>query len=107
MQTTAAASVQLNKLCIPSELEGRENTHKLLHPCVIEAKLRRETSNSGQQRRARCTRSPSQEKDMQGTADSEVDQKLFDRRRRAQNPLVPIGAFVTAGVLAAGLMSFQ
>ncbi|XP_039159543.1 RING-H2 finger protein ATL48-like [Eucalyptus grandis] len=44
---------------------------------------------------------------MQGTSDSEVDQKLFDRRRRAQNPLVPIGAFVTAGVLVAGLMSFQ
>ncbi|XP_056176292.1 RING-H2 finger protein ATL48-like [Syzygium oleosum] len=44
---------------------------------------------------------------MQVTADSEVDEKLFDQRRRAQNPLVPAGAFVTAGVLAAGLMTFQ
>ncbi|CBI34952.3 hypothetical protein PVL29_019169 [Vitis rotundifolia] len=41
-----------------------------------------------------------------GTADSEMDQ-LFEQKKRVKNPLVPIGALLTAGVLTAGLISFK
>ncbi|KAM0943148.1 putative hypoxia induced protein [Dioscorea sansibarensis] len=32
---------------------------------------------------------------------------LFKQKKPAKNPLVPVGAFVTAGVLTAGLISFR
>ncbi|KAH7674498.1 Hypoxia induced protein domain-containing protein [Dioscorea alata] len=32
---------------------------------------------------------------------------LFKQKKPARNPLVPIGAFITAGVLTAGLISFR
>ncbi|CAI9111073.1 OLC1v1011208C1 [Oldenlandia corymbosa var. corymbosa] len=38
--------------------------------------------------------------------DKELD-FLFEDRKRKRNPLVPIGAFITAGVLTAGLISFR
>ncbi|XP_016477222.1 RING-H2 finger protein ATL48-like [Nicotiana tabacum] len=41
-----------------------------------------------------------------GMADSELD-SIFPDTKRHRNPLVPIGAFVTAGVLTAGLISFK
>ncbi|KAL6325551.1 hypothetical protein AAG906_023396 [Vitis piasezkii] len=41
-----------------------------------------------------------------GTADSEMDH-LFEQKKRVKNPLVPIGALLTAGVLTAGLISFK
>ncbi|KAE9449159.1 hypothetical protein C3L33_18943, partial [Rhododendron williamsianum] len=41
-----------------------------------------------------------------GTTDSELE-GLFEQKKRVKNPLVPIGAFITAGVLAAGLISFR
>ncbi|XP_022954948.1 RING-H2 finger protein ATL48-like [Cucurbita moschata] len=33
--------------------------------------------------------------------------EFFVEKKRARNPLVPVGAFVTAGVLTAGLISFR
>ncbi|KAG5527285.1 hypothetical protein RHGRI_028248 [Rhododendron griersonianum] len=41
-----------------------------------------------------------------GTTDSELE-GLFEQKKRVKNPLVPVGAFITAGVLAAGLISFR
>ncbi|GAV72577.1 HIG_1_N domain-containing protein [Cephalotus follicularis] len=41
-----------------------------------------------------------------GTADADLDQ-LFEHKKRIRNPLVPIGALMTAGVLTAGLISFR
>ncbi|XP_047951924.1 RING-H2 finger protein ATL48-like [Salvia hispanica] len=41
-----------------------------------------------------------------GAVNSELED-LFQDKKRARNPLVPIGAFMTAGVLAAGLISFR
>ncbi|CAK9177215.1 unnamed protein product [Ilex paraguariensis] len=41
-----------------------------------------------------------------GTAESELED-LFGEKKRVRNPLVPIGAFMTAGVLTAGLISFK
>ncbi|VFQ91932.1 unnamed protein product [Cuscuta campestris] len=41
-----------------------------------------------------------------GSADHGME-ALFDDKKRARNPLVPIGALVTAGVLTAGLISFR
>ncbi|XP_031491280.1 RING-H2 finger protein ATL48-like [Nymphaea colorata] len=32
---------------------------------------------------------------------------LFDHKKPVKNPLVPIGALLTAGVLTAGLISFR
>lgn len=37
---------------------------------------------------------------------SELDD-LFPGKKRVKNPFVPIGAFLTAGVLTAGLISFR
>ncbi|XP_020704186.1 RING-H2 finger protein ATL48 [Dendrobium catenatum] len=34
-------------------------------------------------------------------------EELPDNNKRVKNPLVPIGALITAGVLTAGLMSFK
>ncbi|XP_054821918.1 RING-H2 finger protein ATL48-like [Prosopis cineraria] len=34
-------------------------------------------------------------------------QGLLEEKKRVRNPLVPIGALVTAGVLTAGLISFR
>ncbi|CAK9311933.1 RING-H2 finger protein ATL48-like [Benincasa hispida] len=33
--------------------------------------------------------------------------EFFVEKKRARNPLVPVGALVTAGVLTAGLISFR
>ncbi|CAL5325217.1 hypothetical protein ACSBR2_010511 [Camellia fascicularis] len=41
-----------------------------------------------------------------GTTNPELDE-LFQGKKRVKNPLVPIGAFITAGVLTAGLISFR
>lgn len=41
-----------------------------------------------------------------GTVDSELEQ-LFPEKKRVRNPWVPVGAFITAGVLTAGLISFK
>ncbi|KAJ0965448.1 hypothetical protein J5N97_026586 [Dioscorea zingiberensis] len=41
-----------------------------------------------------------------GVTDSQLEE-LFEHKKRVKNPLVPIGAFVTAGVLTAGLISFR
>ncbi|PSS35199.1 RING-H2 finger protein [Actinidia chinensis var. chinensis] len=41
-----------------------------------------------------------------GATNSELEE-LFEGKKRAKNPLVPLGAFMTAGVLAAGLISFK
>ncbi|RZC61716.1 hypothetical protein C5167_023478, partial [Papaver somniferum] len=41
-----------------------------------------------------------------GTAESELDE-LFGQKKRVKNPLVPMGALMTAGVLTAGLISFR
>ncbi|XAR51841.1 hypothetical protein NMG60_11006599 [Bertholletia excelsa] len=32
---------------------------------------------------------------------------LFEGNKRVKNPLVPVGALITAGVLTAGLISFR
>ncbi|XP_031480924.1 RING-H2 finger protein ATL48-like [Nymphaea colorata] len=32
---------------------------------------------------------------------------LLDRKKPVKNPLVPIGALITAGILTAGLISFR
>lgn len=32
---------------------------------------------------------------------------IFEEKKRVRNPLVPIGALLTAGVLTAGLISFR
>ncbi|PIN13433.1 hypothetical protein CDL12_13939 [Handroanthus impetiginosus] len=34
-------------------------------------------------------------------------EELFEEKKRVRNPLVPIGALMTAGVLTAGLISFR
>ncbi|KAL4633933.1 RING-H2 finger protein ATL48-like [Castanea sativa] len=34
-------------------------------------------------------------------------EEFFEQRKRIRNPLVPIGALMTAGVLTAGLVSFR
>ncbi|CAA0838720.1 RING-H2 finger protein ATL48 [Striga hermonthica] len=44
--------------------------------------------------------------DQMGAVDSELEE-LFQDEKRVRNPLVPIGAFMTAGVLTAGLISFR
>ncbi|KAK9108078.1 hypothetical protein Scep_017799 [Stephania cephalantha] len=41
-----------------------------------------------------------------GAAESDLE-NLFEQKKRVRNPLVPIGAFITAGVLTAGLISFR
>ncbi|XP_006340323.1 RING-H2 finger protein ATL48-like [Solanum tuberosum] len=41
-----------------------------------------------------------------GSTDSELD-SIFQDKKRHRNRLVPIGAFLTAGVLTAGLISFK
>ncbi|KAK9278409.1 hypothetical protein L1049_027974 [Liquidambar formosana] len=41
-----------------------------------------------------------------GTAEPNLED-LFDQKKRVRNPLVPIGALMTAGVLTAGLISFR
>ncbi|XP_051139572.1 RING-H2 finger protein ATL48-like [Andrographis paniculata] len=41
-----------------------------------------------------------------GTINSELD-SLIEGKKRVRNPLVPIGALMTAGVLTAGLISFK
>ncbi|KAG1364063.1 RING-H2 finger protein ATL48 [Cocos nucifera] len=41
-----------------------------------------------------------------GAADSQVED-LFGQKKRVKNPLVPVGALLTAGVLTAGLISFR
>ncbi|KAJ6358910.1 hypothetical protein OIU76_000605 [Salix suchowensis] len=41
-----------------------------------------------------------------GTAESDFEQ-LFEEKKRVRNPLVPVGALMTAGVLTAGLISFR
>ncbi|KAL8467320.1 hypothetical protein ACS0TY_036153 [Phlomoides rotata] len=41
-----------------------------------------------------------------GAVNSELEE-LFQEKKRVRNPLVPIGAFMTAGVLTAGLISFK
>ncbi|XP_028088825.1 RING-H2 finger protein ATL48-like [Camellia sinensis] len=41
-----------------------------------------------------------------GATNPELDE-LFQGKKRVKNPLVPIGAFITAGVLTAGLISFR
>ncbi|KAI3460684.1 hypothetical protein Pfo_017347 [Paulownia fortunei] len=44
--------------------------------------------------------------DQMGAVNSELEE-LFQEKKRVRNPLVPIGAFMTAGVLTAGLISFR
>ncbi|KAL0437920.1 UNVERIFIED_CONTAM: RING-H2 finger protein ATL48 [Sesamum latifolium] len=44
--------------------------------------------------------------DQMGSVDAEI-QELFEEKKRVRNPLVPIGALMTAGVLTAGLISFR
>ncbi|XP_018818109.1 RING-H2 finger protein ATL48-like [Juglans regia] len=41
-----------------------------------------------------------------GTAEPNLE-GLFEEKKRVRNPLVPIGALMTAGVLTAGLISFR
>ncbi|KAF3437070.1 hypothetical protein FNV43_RR19823 [Rhamnella rubrinervis] len=41
-----------------------------------------------------------------GTAEPNFEE-FSEEKKRVRNPLVPIGAFVTAGVLTAGLISFR
>ncbi|XP_020083297.1 RING-H2 finger protein ATL48-like [Ananas comosus] len=41
-----------------------------------------------------------------GAADSQIED-LLAQKKRVKNPLVPIGALLTAGVLTAGLISFR
>ncbi|XP_019154730.1 PREDICTED: RING-H2 finger protein ATL48-like [Ipomoea nil] len=41
-----------------------------------------------------------------GTTNPELE-ALFADKKRVRNPLVPLGALVTAGVLTAGLISFR
>ncbi|XP_021718977.1 RING-H2 finger protein ATL48-like [Chenopodium quinoa] len=41
-----------------------------------------------------------------GTPEPNIDD-LFESKKRIRNPLVPIGALLTAGVLTAGLISFR
>ncbi|GMH27823.1 hypothetical protein Nepgr_029666 [Nepenthes gracilis] len=41
-------------------------------------------------------------------SNSEPDiEEFFEEKQRVRNPLVPVGALVTAGVLTAGLISFR
>ncbi|KAJ0986667.1 hypothetical protein J5N97_005023 [Dioscorea zingiberensis] len=41
-----------------------------------------------------------------GAADSQLED-LFEPKKPVRNPLVPVGAFITAGVLMMGLISFK
>ncbi|XP_050224120.1 RING-H2 finger protein ATL48-like [Mercurialis annua] len=41
-----------------------------------------------------------------GTSEPNLED-FFEEKNRVRNPLVPIGALVTAGVLTAGLFSFR
>ncbi|XP_040985753.1 RING-H2 finger protein ATL48-like [Juglans microcarpa x Juglans regia] len=41
-----------------------------------------------------------------GTAEPNLE-NFFEEKKRVRNPLVPIGALLTAGVLTAGLISFK
>ncbi|WOK96393.1 RING-H2 finger protein ATL48-like isoform X1 [Canna indica] len=41
-----------------------------------------------------------------GAADADIE-NLFESKKPVKNPLVPIGALITAGVLTAGLVSFR
>ncbi|URE20507.1 RING-H2 finger protein [Musa troglodytarum] len=41
-----------------------------------------------------------------GAADAQIE-NLFGSKKPVKNPLVPIGALMTAGVLTAGLVSFR
>ncbi|KAL2936027.1 RING-H2 finger protein ATL48 [Bienertia sinuspersici] len=41
-----------------------------------------------------------------GTPEPSIED-LFEQKKRIRNPLVPIGALMTAGVLTAGLISFR
>ncbi|XP_026661593.1 RING-H2 finger protein ATL48-like [Phoenix dactylifera] len=41
-----------------------------------------------------------------GAADSQLED-LFEQKKPVRNPLVPVGALLTAGVLTAGLISFR
>lgn len=42
-----------------------------------------------------------------GSAANPESDGLFVEKKRAKNPLVPVGALITAGVLTAGLISFK
>ncbi|KAL0360038.1 UNVERIFIED_CONTAM: RING-H2 finger protein ATL48 [Sesamum radiatum] len=44
--------------------------------------------------------------DQMGSVEGEIEE-LFEEKKRVRNPLVPIGALMTAGVLTAGLISFR
>ncbi|KAJ9128444.1 hypothetical protein P3X46_035009 [Hevea brasiliensis] len=41
-----------------------------------------------------------------GTTEPSLEQ-FFEDKKRVRNPLVPVGALMTAGVLTAGLISFR
>ncbi|KAF2282906.1 hypothetical protein P3X46_031012 [Hevea brasiliensis] len=41
-----------------------------------------------------------------GTTEPNLEQ-FFEEKKRVRNPLVPVGALMTAGVLTAGLISFR
>ncbi|KAK4264309.1 hypothetical protein QN277_025507 [Acacia crassicarpa] len=41
-----------------------------------------------------------------GTDDCSLEE-FFEEKKRVKNPFVPVGAFITAGVLTAGLISFR
>ncbi|KAK1310212.1 RING-H2 finger protein ATL48 [Acorus calamus] len=45
--------------------------------------------------------------DKTGTADSHLEDFLGGGKKTVKNPLVPIGALLTAGVLTAGIISFK
>ncbi|XP_062169464.1 RING-H2 finger protein ATL48-like [Alnus glutinosa] len=38
---------------------------------------------------------------------TEPNLEFLEEKKRARNPLVPVGALITAGVLTAGLISFR
>ncbi|KAJ4826322.1 RING-H2 finger protein atl48 [Turnera subulata] len=41
-----------------------------------------------------------------GSVESDLE-KFLEEKKRKRNPLVPVGALLTAGVLTAGLISFK
>ncbi|GKV14279.1 hypothetical protein SLEP1_g25179 [Rubroshorea leprosula] len=41
-----------------------------------------------------------------GTVEPSLEE-FFEQKKRIRNPLVPVGALMTAGVLTAGLISFR
>ncbi|KAH6759348.1 hypoxia-responsive family protein / zinc finger RING family protein [Perilla frutescens var. hirtella] len=44
--------------------------------------------------------------DQMADVNAEIEE-MFQEKKRVRNPLVPIGALMTAGVLTAGLISFR